>query len=242
MDCHVGEQVHIVISALYNNDTLHELDLTNNDIRASGIVLLTNLIRMNPSIRILAIDGAKPHQLQCILDFLDVVGQNNPLIQVSYPVDDIYERLADLDEEPRMRSYDVLTHLQGIAERKLAQNRAQLGLFSGLALLKDKVLNSWFDSVTLELHEKLAGQPVGEHRAVAQVVGLPFPYEDELTVAGQPVSAPEAGTDPYVNPQMMAVVEDPIDTSGLRTLQFDSLLIRRPDAAERLQRKIQPSR
>jgi Ran GTPase-activating protein (RanGAP) involved in mRNA processing and transport len=238
-DCHLGEQAHFIISALFNNDTLHELDLTNNDIRATGIAMLTTLIRTNPSIRILALDGANPDQLQCILDFLDAVAQNNTLVQVPYPMDDIYEKLADLPEEPRMRSYDVLTHLQGMAERKLAQNRAQLGFFSGLALLRDKVLNSWFDSITLELHQKLIGQPVGEHRAVTRVVGLPFPYEDELSVAAQPVSSPEVGTDPYVEPQMMAVVEDPGDISGLKTLQFNSLLIRRPDAAERLQRKVQ---
>jgi Ran GTPase-activating protein (RanGAP) involved in mRNA processing and transport len=236
--CHLGEQARDILNALFNNDTLHEIDLTNNEIRGWGIALVTNLLRTNPSLKIVAIDGSKPENLQCILNFLDVVGQSNTLIQVPYPINDIYERLGNLPEEQRLRSYDVLTHLQGRAEERLAKNRAAVGLFSALALLQDDVLNSWFDAITLEMHEKLARVPVAEHRAITQVVGLPFPYEDERAPSGPVVSSPDdAGSEPYVSHQMMAVVEDPLQNDDLRTLQFNSLIIRRPDAEERLRQK-----
>jgi hypothetical protein len=109
-----------------------------------------------------------------------------------------------------------------------------------LALLRDKVLNSLFDRLTLELHERLSGIAVSEHRALNQIVGLLFPYEEERSIPTPVVVSPdEAGTAPYVSPNLMAVVDEPVSTVDLRTLQFNSLLIRRPDAEERLRRTAQ---
>jgi Ran GTPase-activating protein (RanGAP) involved in mRNA processing and transport len=235
-DCRLGEQVASVISALFTNNTLRELDIRNNQIRNEGLRRLTNLLRTNSVLEVLSVDQSAVDSAEVLFNFLDVVAQSRSLVQVPYPLDDVYEMLAAMDEEPRLRAFDVLTHLQALAERALATNRASRGMFSGLTLLRDSVLDELFDGITVDLLGKLRGLKLNEHRAIAEVVGLPFPWEEDTGVVADAEDVPEA--EPYVSRGMMRTVSEPGEISaGMLTLQFNSLLIRRPDAQERLRKK-----
>ena len=236
-----------LVTALLNNSTLKRLDISNNEIKDEGLKKVATVLRTNTTITSISIDGSKPQDLSSISEVLDVAAQNASLIDFPYPIDDIYDCVSDLSDERRSRSFDLLAHLQAAIEARLTKNRAKVGVFSRLTLLHDKVLDELIDQITLELQEKLSSVQINQHLAVAKIIGLPLPFETDIPSHSAKTEEMEDAEDgePYVSKNFLeslseasaaSTTEEPSD-SQFATLQFNSLLIRRPDSRQKLLRK-----
>ena len=242
-----GEAIISFIGALINNSTLKRVDLSNNEIGDAGLKKLATVLRNNTVLSSVSVDGSKPKEMSTITELLDVVAQSDTLIDFSYPIEDIYDIVTDLDDERRARSFELLAHLQATTESKLSANRAKMGVFSRLTLLHDKVLDELLDQITVDLQQKLSGIAINQHLSIAKVVGLPLPFEtDALPASKTEQSADDDGRELYVSRNFMEPIsessaashdgEEP-STTDFHTLQFNSLLIRRPDSRQKLLRK-----
>jgi hypothetical protein len=133
----------------------------------------------------------------------------------------------------------VLARAQATAEGRLIRNRASAGIYSGLLLIHDPWLGEVVDDIAIEMAERLEHVPVNEHLAINDVVGVPLPFEQDMPLqSGRANAVDEEGA--YVARQALEKVKEPMegtDTVGFHTLMFNSMLIRRPDAEERLRAK-----
>ena len=235
-----------LIKALRRNNTLRRLDISNNEIRDAGLKQLCRSLRRNKTLISIAVDGAKPQDLSSIYEFLDIVASSSSLVAAPYPVDDIYECVAELTGERRERVFETLTHLQSAMEVRLAKNGSRAGIFSRLTLMDDRILNKIIDDITIDMQAKLASVNVYEHLAITQIVGLPLPSQADLvTFSNSKVgeAGDNEGRELYVSKNFMESITDQtdnqasIDDSNFKTLQFNSLLIRRPDSQQKLLKK-----
>ena len=235
------------IKALRANTTLRRVDISNNEIGDAGLKLVTRLLRKSKTLLSISFDGSKPRDLSTIFAVLDAVGSSHCLMNVPYPIDDIYECVAELNGEARERAFETLTHLQSKMEVKLAKNGAKIGVFSKLTLLNDPILNDLISDMTVDVQEKLATVQVHKHLLVNQVVGLPMPHQADFVTLVDSKKVRDSGDDEgrelYVSKNFMESITDDTETEpdfedgDLSTLRFNSLIIRRPDSQQKLLKK-----
>jgi hypothetical protein len=239
--CKLGHQVVAFVNGLTGNENIKNLDISFNRIGGHGLRAVANLLNHNPNLTAIYVDGAEPKSIEPILEFLNAVVIHDRLMQVPYPIDDIYDCAGKMGDESRARTFHTLAQLQADVESRLRRNRAAQNVFSPLQLLNDPVLSDIIDTITLDLQGRLQNVNLTEHSAITEVVGLPLPYEAvEPSVQGVRQSIQEEeGADMYVGSEMMTKVTEPDDSNleNMRTLMFNSMLIRRPDAEHRFKAK-----
>lgn len=239
------------IKSLYTNSSLEELDISGNLVGDDAIKMINEIIIDNNILKVINIDDNAITNLNTITDFLDAVSKSTSIINAIFPVNDIYNILySDNELEKDLES---LSRRRQIVQKVMLNNMSKCGLYSSLSLLNDKTLNEIIDEATLELQEKfdINNIQVEKHAAITEIVGLPLPYvEDENQISVQTDSnmkedldnADATDEEVYASKQLMSTVMEPESkansmASSFKTLQFNSLCIRRPDAQQKLEEK-----
>ncbi|OHS96459.1 hypothetical protein TRFO_37346 [Tritrichomonas foetus] len=271
----LNNEIIPLITALHMNRTLEEIDISGNSIGDIGLKAVNSMLRANSSLKIIKIDDSCPTTLPPILDFLDIIGKSQQFVEASFPVNDVYYILCNIDRASQLKFFEIVSQKRQIAQLTLTKNQANAGMFSGLSLLKDEILNLLLDSITLEMQQRMNQVIIGEHSAITEVVGLPLPFEQEYQHIDSPVftenvenidnndivrqNIANVSTETNVSleneeneeeiyaskNQLETVFESneandrdfETETYNMRTLQFNSLIIRRPDAEQRLEEK-----
>jgi hypothetical protein len=237
----LAEQLIPLVDALWANTTIKHLDISGNRIGRAGLAALAMSLANNNTILSLSIDGSEPPDVTPVVDLFTAVANSTSLLDVPYPLEDIFGCCATLGDDARARAHDLLAHAQAAAEARLVKNRANAGIFSGLSLIGDPVLDEVIDDIALEMVERLQNVPVAEHLAINEVVGLPLPFEQETVLRSARAGVVDEEGGYVAQAAMQKVVESAeggeSDPAALRTLMFNSMLIRRPDAEERLRAK-----
>ena len=239
------------IKGLYTNSSLKELDISGNLIGDEGIKMICEILREpTSSIQIINIDNNNITSIETINDFLDSAAESSSMIDAVFPVDDIYNILCNSGNQENQSEIELISQKRQIVQKVTMNNRSKAGLNSVLSLLNDKTLDDLVDEATLELQEniELSGVHFEKHSAITDIVGLPLPYEKEGDISTSKSEiiendAPNAtGEDVYASKQLMSTVSEPenesnVMLSSFKTLQFNSLCIRRPDAEQKLEEK-----
>lgn len=237
------------IRHLYTNNSLEELDISGNLIGDVGIKMINEILRENNKLKVINIDNNGIKNIETINDFLDSVSESKSIINAVFPVDDVYDLLSD-ELSTMTKNVETISLKRQIAQKVTMNNRSKSGFYSSLSLLNDKTLDDIVDEATLELQEKIEIDNVQfeKHAVITEIVGLPLPYEDEnatdtiVSLGGNDEDDDENGDDVYTSKQMMSTVFEPenesnIQLTSFKTLQFNSLCIRRPDAEQKLEEK-----
>jgi hypothetical protein len=229
-----------IFDALYANTTLKHLDVSGNRAGNPGLSAITTALGKNATLISLSIDGSEPSSITPIVNFLTMVASSASLVDVPYPIEDIYGCCATLGDDARARAYDLLSRAQASAEARLVRNRASTGIFTRLAMLRDPILDDLIDDIALEMADRFENVPINQHLAINDVVGLPLPFESDVRLqSARAHTVDEEGG--YVPNSALQKIAEPVEEQsediGLRTLMFNSMLIRRPDAEQRLRAK-----
>ena len=230
-----------LICSLQTAKTITSIDFSNNSIGDIGLKTLSNLVIASLQIKQIAADGSDPTSFDAIDKFLYILETDAELIGAPLPVEDVYTQVAEKDEKTQQRLIENVTTHQMRLQDALMKNRARAGIHSDLSLLKDPILDDLLDEATLQMQALLQNCNLTQHLAITEIVGLPLPFErppTHPTSTCKPADNDSQGDD-YVDPVLMSQISEKKDdiTSQLQTLQFNSLLIRRPNAAQRLANK-----
>jgi hypothetical protein len=95
-----------------------------------------------------------------------------------YPIDDIYDCVVDFCDEEKQKVLNDLACIQAALEARLIRNRAKVGVTSLLPFLDDFVLHDILKTAAVELEEQLRDVPMAADAAIAEMVGLPLPYDE----------------------------------------------------------------
>lgn len=240
------------IKSLYTNSSLEELDISGNLIGDECIRMINEIIQQSDTLKLINIDNNAITNIDIIEDFLDSVSKSSSMIDYVFPADDIYNLLNnETDFENRLQS---LSKRRQIAQKVVLNNMSNCGMYSSLSLLKDKTLDEIIDEATLELQEMfdLDNVQIEKHAAITEIVGLPLPYEEEdkhnansdaVEIDVDNVDNDANDEEVYASKSLMSTVDQPESQasssmlSSFKTLQFNSLCIRRPDAEQKLEEK-----
>ncbi|OHT14665.1 hypothetical protein TRFO_14831 [Tritrichomonas foetus] len=166
-----------IISALSSSLTLHEFDISGNQIGDNGIKMLTRAIIMNNSLRVLVSDRSDPIDINTLIEFLNILTQSHSLISCSFMLDDCYNILTKLVGENQDRTYDLIEHMRNLLIENEIKNRAEIGIFNDLSLLNDSVLDDILDDITIDVQCDLQKTDSNIHNSIHEIVGLPLPYQ-----------------------------------------------------------------
>ena len=230
-----------LICSLQTAKTLNSLDISFNSIGDVGLQTLSNLVISSIKLKQVAADGSDPSSFDSIDKFLYILETDAELVGAPLPVEDVYTQVAEKDDKLQQRLIETVTTHQMRLEDTLMKNRARVGIHSDLSLLKDPILDDILDEATLQMQALLQNCNLTQHLAITEIVGLPLPFERPPTHPTSPCKPAENDSqgDGYVDPVLMSQISEKKDdiTQQLQTLQFNSLLIRRPNAAQRLANK-----
>jgi len=229
------------ICALHQSSHVKEIDISMNSIGDVGLSTLTNLIKTHKGLELISADGSNVKTFTTMEKYFQAVFSNSHLIHAQFPVEDIYTFISSKDEKLQNQFIQQVSAYQSRIEKALSTNRAEKSLHSDLSLLKDTVLDEIIDNSSIELQAKISQVQINEHLAITSIVGLPFPFEKEF----RPSTGHRPGTDGtddssnYVDLTLLSTIHEGVDQAeeNLKTLQFNSLCIRRPNAAIRLAQK-----
>ncbi|EAY04556.1 Leucine Rich Repeat family protein [Trichomonas vaginalis G3] len=233
----LGKDLIQLICALRISPTIKMIDFSNNNIGDIGLRCLTNLVLSCTNIKSVVCDGSHPSDFSQIASYMDTLATDYSLLAAPLPVEDIFDLIVGEEENLMKRRISEITNLQTRLENNLSKNRAREGVHSDLTMQDDEILNEIIDKATVDLAGLLSNYELKTHAAITNVVGLPLPFEPEMKQQNSIENDTEdtENNNNYVNSEMMEVVrENGSEIDGLQTLQFNSLLIRRPDAAERV--------
>ena len=230
----IGSEIIQLLCFLQNSYLVHSLDISNNDINDVGLETLTNLVVVSKSLTRISIDSSNPANYDSIDKFITKIEKDPELIEFPLPFNDFYTCYdKEVSRQPEL--IKSFTSHQKTLDLTLNRNRAKAGLHSELTFLNDPTLNNILDISTIKLQRILDRCSLNQHLAITEIVGLPFPFEKAptSTTSGTVLSAQnDAQGDGYVDPMMLSSISEGIDPAmdALKTLQFNSLLIRRPKA------------
>lgn len=227
------DQLTQFLSKLGQSKTIDSLDISFNDIRDAGLNALANLIDESKTLRQVFADGSNPSSFDFIEKYLVRLEADEELISAPLPLEDIFESISRRGSAERKRLLAAVTRHQKKLDEVLQVNRAKIGMHSDLSLLKDDELNDILDASTCAVQSLLNGVHLTQHLAITEIVGLPLPFETptQATNGKTPAAAMTKEDQEYVDPMMMSHINEGVDQSldMLKTLQFNSLLIRRPN-------------
>ena len=231
---HLGEELIQLLCVMQLDRHIFSLDISNNDIGDFGLKTLTNLIKASTSIRKISTDSSNPSSFAVIEEFISNLEKDPELVDFPLPFNDIYTQILK-DETQSEKIINAVSVRQKKVEDTLMQNRAKIGMHSDLTFLEDAVLNEILDNSTLALQAMLEGVSLTQHLAITEIVGLPLPFEDGGHKEGRGIKVNE-DDESYVDPMLLSSVSEGFDSAlnALKTLQFNSLLIRRPNAGKKL--------
>lgn len=237
-----GDQTHKVNQSIIPffkqlglSRTIRSLDISFNDIRDPGLEALANLIDESKTLQQVFADGSNPSSFNFIEKYLIRLEADEELISAPLPLEDIFESISKRGNSERKKLLSAVTRHQKKLEDVLLVNRAKIGMHSEMSLLQDDELQDILDASIVAVQALLNGVHLTQHLAITEIVGLPLPFEppDTDTKSSVPQAAsPDAQKEDYVDPMMMSHISEGVDDSMdmFKTLQFNSLLIRRPNA------------
>lgn len=230
----LGDDLIQLICALRISN-VRSVDFSHNAIGDIGLKALTNLSLSCTNIESVICDGAQPPDFDEISLFIDALSCDGSLLFAPLPVEDIYDTIVGEDELTMKRHIEKVTDLQTRLDTTLNKNRAMKGIHSDLTMSGDEILNNIIDKATMDLAANLNNYELKTHAAITSIVGLPLPFEPKTSEQTMTQADVDGDNSQYVRDELMEVVrESGSEVDGLKTLQFNSLLIRRPDAAQRI--------
>jgi len=230
------------ICGLYTCNHINSLDISGNSIGDTLLSCIQNLIRVNPSLQNIVLDGSSCSSFDVFESLINFASKSMALTHFPFPIKDAYELLSS-SKSDLSKLTNTITALQTSLQRSLLKNRSQLGIHSDLTFLNDEVLNSIIDTSTFEVNERLIGMPVHEHSKITQIVGLPLPFDNEEPPEindeqeKNNISEHDDPNEAYTNSSNFDPVRDSAVEDSLKTLQFNSLCLRRPHFVQVLQTK-----
>ena len=245
LDLHGNNQYYLdyelipFLCQLFNNKRIKKLNISQNNIKDLGLETLINLLKLNLNFTNLIIDGNNIMDLNIFENFFILIFQRNNIINLPFPIEDIYNLILKSTEKEKKHLINLFSSYQNKLEITLMKNRSLIGLHSDLSLLNDYILNSIIDTITLSLQDQLIKTNTHEHLAITHIIGLPLPFEKELINNKEENNNSNELNNPYVDINLLKKINEGIDIteSSMKTLQFNSLCIRRPNALSRLEKK-----
>jgi hypothetical protein len=220
------------ITDLATNDSLQELDISGNEIGDQGLTALAALVRMNTSLKVLSFEGAHPLSLASVFQLLTELAASNSLLHVPFPTDDIFDLIETCVSWPdESREWILVSYLKLDMQAKFTENRARVGVFSALSLLHDKVLDELIDDITLKMRDELSQVTLNVHSAITDSMGLPLPFIEDVEFDHMLVWTESTDDEPYGSEILFSRVRERPGSEPVEPMQFNSLLMRRPDAA-----------
>jgi Ran GTPase-activating protein (RanGAP) involved in mRNA processing and transport len=229
----LGEQLIGLLRAAKTHATLTKLDVSGNRIGDNGVNVLIEMMQENDKVIEYRLDGSRVTSLDVFVRLLETLGSetNEKITSCPFPMDDFYALVQRFKDAKRGPILDTVGGLQKKAQDRMQINQAAKGIHSDLAEKGIIELNELLDNVTLAVYQTLDGVNVTQHAALAAAFGLPFPHQNEVD---QDTGEPAEGENPYGILPGKSVQETIAPVDGLATLQFNSLLIRRPEARGRV--------
>jgi len=230
------------ICGLFSHSQIKSIDLSSNKIGDIGLSVSSNLVSTSPNICSFIVDGSEPTSFSSLEQFFASVLSNSSIYNSPFPIDDVYHLISSMKNKEKKRLIKLCSAYQQRIEIQLAKNRVVYGYHSDLSLVNDNVLDSLIDHVTIDLNEKLQKVRTHEHLAITSIVGLPLPYEMETAIENEIRGVPEPDSNmtiEYAEEKLMNKISEGLDETenSMKTLQFNSLCIRRPNAVQRLEKK-----
>jgi hypothetical protein len=230
-----------LFDALKTNSTLNALDVTDNVIGDAGVEKIIELLEANHTIVELHIDGSEVTKPETLSRFLELIAKpETSLHSCDFPIGDCGALIQNVPSAQKAQLFEKFSNQQKLAQDAMQRNQAKIGLHSDLSKKNIPELNDLLDEVTLNMHEKLEGVNVTQHAGLAAAFGLPMPHKDENDDQKQGAITtgtvgPE-GTEYGLEQSNVQIVEDTVLDEGdsLKTLQFNSLCIRRPGLGDRV--------
>ena len=238
----MGPALIPLIERLMSNQRVMSLDISNNNIGDEGIEKVCELIQRNQTLTEIQLDGSGVKEEAVFCRLLDAIAKSKTLHSCEFPMDDCYDIIQDVRSSDRKKEFALMSKKQNLAQRAMQENQASAGLYSGLSKKHMAELDELLDQITVEVHERFEGLTLNQHSGVASAFGLAMPHlaEDDDQMQGAIRAASDENEDVYgvKDANTVTVVEDNgADESGLQTLQFNSLCIRRPGLADEVRRR-----
>ncbi|OHT13320.1 hypothetical protein TRFO_16519 [Tritrichomonas foetus] len=213
-----------LLGALRSNMTLKQLNIKHNKFGDKGYKSLAKLLKHNIGIQEIKADYAEPSDIESIFSFLDAVSESENIIDMQFPV---YDTSGILDQMGKKDKNIALSHLvdkQIAAQIKVQRNLVSFGFNSKLNLKRIPELDSLILTLGTELQSNLAKAKPHVHSGITKILDLPLPYQnhDEKFEDGGEIR--EGGSSLTTE-----IVENVDSMAALNTLQYNSLIIKRPN-------------
>lgn len=234
---YIGNELLPFFEALKGNHTVRTLDVSFNKIGDKGIKELASLLRSETTLCEIQFDGSAPESIDSIIDLFDTLIENGSINCAKFPSNDVYNLLEEASLNDRMKVMDELSAKQLKFNDAIQQTQARFGLHPFLSSKNIPELDDMLDDVTLTVHKRLVTAHPHIHSGITRLLGLPLPYSKEdvpneqinlsqISGHAEDEQIAKAYDSPELQTDIIEEVDD--DLSGLETLQFNSLCIRRP--------------
>ncbi|KAH0794297.1 Leucine Rich Repeat family protein [Histomonas meleagridis] len=230
----LGNNLFKLFNALTENQKIQVLDVSSNRIGDIGLKKLTELISKNTNnICEIEADGSGA-TYEAILSFLDALSNSEKIHSCKFPIEDVYNILGSVSSTTqRKKLYEKFSSKQIESQKAIEKNKAAVGIHSDLSKKGIPELNELLDEITLSMSQKLNGVKVNEHAGLASAFGLTMPHlnegeTQETNVVTNNVNYDKGYDLENSNVTIIEELNNNNEEDGLRTLQFNSLCIRRP--------------
>jgi len=219
---------------------IKHLNVSNSKAGNDGITNLTSFVEENPAIEELIIDGCLPKNEQLFITLFEAISHHPHLLNCPFPLDDVYQLLDKQPKAQRTAAFAALSDSQKGAQTQMQLNMAKKGVHSELSWKNIPELDEVLDQITMDVHQSLLGLRTTEHNGLATAFALPMPHlteeesrnihmqQSEVSDNGQTYDLPQSSNMCVEGDAERSQEED---ADKLRTLQFNSLIIRRPNVA-----------
>ncbi|KAH0788042.1 Leucine Rich Repeat family protein [Histomonas meleagridis] len=231
----LGDKLYRFLKAMKINTTLLKLDISGNKIKDTGMDLVCDVLRSNKMLTELNIDGSCPKNQKTLLKFFETLSSNTYIVECAFPYEDFSTLLSSISSNSQMQSFfDQFSKIQKSSQEAIQKNQMEVGAHSYLSEKKLPELDELIDNITINVHQKLENTKFNQHAAISSVFGLPLPHldpsDDQTKGAIIDLKQPQSIDEYELKNTNVMVVEDisMLETPlGLKTLQYNSLCIRR---------------
>lgn len=235
----LGDELKSFLTSAVDAQILSYLDIRDNQIGDNGVKILSDLLKSSHSLRQVFSDCSIPTNVNTELELFNSILKCENLISTDFPFNDIFGILNSFgnDESKRKKCIEQFSEKQWEAQTMLSKHMAECGMHSFLSLKRVNELDRMVDEMVLKLFESIQDQPIHVHSAITQVLGLPLPHQEaneKNLESGGIVTEVETGNKKYGFGDTEKLISETADSNfaEFQTLQFNSLMIRRPEMAK----------